>query len=301
MDISGPATDNKNIEGNKFLNKKRKKGKPIIQKTKDFYLNSFVIMEKKCIDASDSCGNGRMVNDGKNLANCKMMVFTVEGVPKLCLFALKERGSELRFDYGFSEPPWRERILLQAGTREEASLAYQSRKLTEVNKTEVEGFVKIAKLSKVYPWKTVRTKVMNESEKWKKSWKEQPTVAIELSKPQEGYDEKQEKADIQEAFLYNEKREEGDTHATFLYNEKREEAVIRAAFLYDEDFAKRPFLEPMRLQYLVKWEELSDITDHGLNLDQVRLLPTPLKWFESKPSYLLFVLMQAQSWVTVIS
>ncbi|XP_071855491.1 uncharacterized protein [Apostichopus japonicus] len=86
------------------------------------------------------------------------------------------------------------------------------------------------------------------------SWKEQPTVALELSKQQEGYDEKQEKADI---------------HATFLYNEKREEAVIRAAFLYDEDFAKRPCLEPMRPRYLVKWEELSDITDHGLNLDQI--------------------------------
>ncbi|XP_071854452.1 uncharacterized protein [Apostichopus japonicus] len=115
------------------------------------------------------------------------------------------------------------------------------------------------------------------------SWKEQPTVALELSKPQEGYDEKQEKADIHETFLYNEKREEGDIHATFmydekseeanigatfLYNEKCEEAVIRAAFLYDEDFAKRPFLNPMRPRYLVKWEELSDITDHGLNLDQ---------------------------------
>ncbi|PIK44592.1 hypothetical protein BSL78_18552 [Apostichopus japonicus] len=39
---------------------------------------------------------------------------------------------------------------------------------TVPNKTEVEAFVKIAKLSKLYPWNTVRTKVMNESEKWKK-------------------------------------------------------------------------------------------------------------------------------------
>ncbi|XP_071810871.1 uncharacterized protein [Apostichopus japonicus] len=99
-------------------------------------------------------------------------------------------------------------------------------------------------------------------------WKEQPTAAIELSKPQEGYNEKREEADIHATFLYDEKRKEADIGATFLYNEKREEAVIRAAFLYDEDFAKRPFLEPMRPRYLVKWEELSDITDHGLDLDQ---------------------------------
>ncbi|PIK47617.1 putative N-lysine methyltransferase SETD8-A-like [Apostichopus japonicus] len=132
MDISGPATDNKALvffvrncsrmetffleyRGEKISQQEAEEREPIIQKTKDFYLNSFVIMEKKCIDASDSCGNGRMVNDGKNLANCKMMVFTKEGVPKLCLFALKdvERGSELRFDYGFSELPWRERIKLK--------------------------------------------------------------------------------------------------------------------------------------------------------------------------------------------
>ncbi|PIK40970.1 putative ataxin-2-like protein-like [Apostichopus japonicus] len=41
------------------------------------------------------------------------------------------------------------------------------------------------------------------------------------------------------------------------------------AFLFDEDIAKLPYVEPMRPQQLVKWEELSDVTDHGLDIDQV--------------------------------
>ncbi|XP_071854335.1 uncharacterized protein [Apostichopus japonicus] len=40
------------------------------------------------------------------------------------------------------------------------------------------------------------------------------------------------------------------------------------ASLFDEDIAKLPYVEPMRPQRLVKWEELSDVTDHGLDLDQ---------------------------------
>ncbi|XP_071823694.1 uncharacterized protein [Apostichopus japonicus] len=72
----------------------------------------------KCIDATDSCGNGRMVNDGTNMANCKMRIVSLEGVPKLCLFALKdiEKGSELRCDYGVSDLPWRKREQIQMET-----------------------------------------------------------------------------------------------------------------------------------------------------------------------------------------
>ncbi|PIK40971.1 hypothetical protein BSL78_22184 [Apostichopus japonicus] len=39
-------------------------------------------------------------------------------------------------------------------------------------------------------------------------------------------------------------------------------------FLFDEDIAKLPYVEPMRPQQLVKWEELSDVTDQSFDLDQ---------------------------------
>lgn len=47
-----------------------------------------------------------MVNDGvRNMMNCKMQA--VSG--RLCLFATKniDRGSELRYDYGVTNLPWR--------------------------------------------------------------------------------------------------------------------------------------------------------------------------------------------------
>ncbi|XP_071849802.1 uncharacterized protein [Apostichopus japonicus] len=52
------------------------------------------------------------------------------------------------------------------------------------------------------------------------------------------------------------------------YNERYVEKEGSNAFLFDEDIAKLPYVEPMRPQQLVKWEELSDVTDHGLDLDQ---------------------------------
>ncbi|PIK49394.1 putative ataxin-2-like [Apostichopus japonicus] len=51
-------------------------------------------------------------------------------------------------------------------------------------------------------------------------------------------------------------------------NERDVEKEGSHAFLFDEDIAKLPCVEPMRPQQLVKWEELSDVTDHGLDLDQ---------------------------------
>ncbi|XP_071823328.1 uncharacterized protein [Apostichopus japonicus] len=83
----------------------------------------------KCIDATDSCGNGRMVNDGKNLANCKMRIVTVEGrVPKLCLFALKdiEEGSKLRCYHGVSDIPRRKRIQMETNKVPQESSSEQS-------------------------------------------------------------------------------------------------------------------------------------------------------------------------------
>ncbi|XP_071849653.1 uncharacterized protein [Apostichopus japonicus] len=51
-------------------------------------------------------------------------------------------------------------------------------------------------------------------------------------------------------------------------NERDAEKEGSHAFLFDEDIAKLPYVEPMRPQQLVKWEELSDVTDQSLALDQ---------------------------------
>ncbi|KAJ8039228.1 hypothetical protein HOLleu_16877 [Holothuria leucospilota] len=52
-----------------------------------------------------------MVNDSER-ANCKMKVVVVDGQPKLCLFAIKpiEKDTELRFDYGVKDLPWRKYV-----------------------------------------------------------------------------------------------------------------------------------------------------------------------------------------------
>lgn len=62
------------------------------------------------IDATHSDGLGRMVNDEcSQQANCKMKKVMVEGLPKLCLVAMKDiyPGKELRYDYGVRNLQWR--------------------------------------------------------------------------------------------------------------------------------------------------------------------------------------------------
>ncbi|PIK59075.1 putative histone-lysine N-methyltransferase pr-set7-like [Apostichopus japonicus] len=95
----------------------------------------------KCIDATDSCGNGRMVNDGTNMANCKMRIVSLEGVPKLCLFALKdiEKGSELRCDYGVSDLPWRKREQIQMETNKVPQESSSEQSVYEVDTQENNG------------------------------------------------------------------------------------------------------------------------------------------------------------------
>lgn len=55
---------------------------------------------------------GRLVNDEHRTPNCRMKLIEAEGKPHLCLFALKEiaAGSEITYDYGGKEWPWRKKV-----------------------------------------------------------------------------------------------------------------------------------------------------------------------------------------------
>ncbi|XP_030586474.1 uncharacterized protein LOC115781159 isoform X6 [Archocentrus centrarchus] len=63
-----------------------------------------------CIDASiEDKSLGRLVNDDHRRPNCKMKTVEVEGIPHLCLFALRdiEPGEEITYNYGKADWPWR--------------------------------------------------------------------------------------------------------------------------------------------------------------------------------------------------
>eukprot|EP00112_Aurelia_sp_Birch-Aquarium-sp1_P010795 Seg2294.2 transcript_id=Seg2294.2/GoldUCD/mRNA.D3Y31 product="N-lysine methyltransferase KMT5A-A" protein_id=Seg2294.2/GoldUCD/D3Y31 len=62
-----------------------------------------------CIDATNPDGRlGRLVNDSAK-PNCVMRKKLLSGVPLLCLYALEdlESNTELRYDYGVNDLPWR--------------------------------------------------------------------------------------------------------------------------------------------------------------------------------------------------
>ncbi|XP_028306998.1 uncharacterized protein LOC114465886 isoform X2 [Gouania willdenowi] len=66
-----------------------------------------------CIDGTLEDGSfGRLVNDEHKSPNCRMKLIEAEGKPHLCLFALKEitTGTEITYDYGGKEWPWRKEI-----------------------------------------------------------------------------------------------------------------------------------------------------------------------------------------------
>ncbi|ROI46639.1 N-lysine methyltransferase KMT5A [Anabarilius grahami] len=66
-----------------------------------------------CIDGALEDGSfGRLVNDEHKAPNCRMKLIEAEGKPHLCLFALKEitAGTEITYDYGGKEWPWRKEI-----------------------------------------------------------------------------------------------------------------------------------------------------------------------------------------------
>ncbi|XP_071850173.1 uncharacterized protein [Apostichopus japonicus] len=79
-----------------------------------------------------------------------------------------------------------------------------------------------------------------------------------------------EKQSCDDIFSLGESCDQQQTDVTTVLGTSNERDVEKGshAFLFDEDIAKLPYVEPMRPQQLVKWEELSDVTDHGLDLDQ---------------------------------
>ena len=48
------------------------------------------------------------------LENCKMKILDIDGSDHLCLFAYEDikKGSELRYDYGNEEAPWRHQVII---------------------------------------------------------------------------------------------------------------------------------------------------------------------------------------------
>ncbi|XP_067296145.1 N-lysine methyltransferase KMT5A-like isoform X2 [Pseudorasbora parva] len=65
-----------------------------------------------CIDASKEDGSlGRLINDNHKSPNCTMKKIVVNDRPHLCLFAVKkiEIGSEIEYNYGDSQWPWRKK------------------------------------------------------------------------------------------------------------------------------------------------------------------------------------------------
>ena len=64
------------------------------------------------IDATKPDGRlGRLVNDSAT-PNCVVKKVVVHSLPHLCLFALKDItfGTELRYDYGVKDLPWRMKL-----------------------------------------------------------------------------------------------------------------------------------------------------------------------------------------------
>uniref|UniRef100_A0A1A7Z792 SET domain-containing protein n=1 Tax=Nothobranchius furzeri TaxID=105023 RepID=A0A1A7Z792_NOTFU len=66
-----------------------------------------------CVDASvEDKSLGRLVNDDHQRPNCKMKTVEVEGLPHLCLFALRDidPGEEITYNYGKANWPWRKKV-----------------------------------------------------------------------------------------------------------------------------------------------------------------------------------------------
>jgi len=68
------------------------------------------------IDASQYDGSlGRLVNDDCHKPNANMKVITLQYLPHLCLFALRDinAGDEIRYNYGsFGHFPWHKQVCL---------------------------------------------------------------------------------------------------------------------------------------------------------------------------------------------
>lgn len=73
--------------------------------------NNCVFKSHFSIDATKPDGRlGRLINDSDS-PNCVMKKVMVYSLPHLCLFALRDivSGTELRYDYGVKDLPWRKK------------------------------------------------------------------------------------------------------------------------------------------------------------------------------------------------
>ena len=62
------------------------------------------------INAENSNCIARMVNDSpSSKANCKIKMIEIDGIPRLCLFAIRDiaQNEELRYNYDAPHLPWR--------------------------------------------------------------------------------------------------------------------------------------------------------------------------------------------------
>ncbi|KAM4593211.1 uncharacterized protein PAE49_006138 isoform 3-T3 [Odontesthes bonariensis] len=90
---------------------------PVVEtysETEATYLFDFQWKGKSwCLDASlEDQSLGRLVNDQHKAPTCKMRTIQVDGMPHLCLFALRDivPGEEITYNYGESDWPWRKQI-----------------------------------------------------------------------------------------------------------------------------------------------------------------------------------------------
>uniref|UniRef100_A0A672YNR5 SET domain-containing protein n=1 Tax=Sphaeramia orbicularis TaxID=375764 RepID=A0A672YNR5_9TELE len=85
---------------------------PVIEtysETEATFLFDFQWKGKSCLDASvEDQSLGRLVNDKHKNPNCKIL----DGMPHLCLFAIRDivPGEEVTYNYGDSDWPWRKQV-----------------------------------------------------------------------------------------------------------------------------------------------------------------------------------------------
>ncbi|TRY59363.1 hypothetical protein DNTS_005453, partial [Danionella cerebrum] len=108
-----------------------------------FFMFDFTWKQKTwCIDGTIEDGSfGRLVNDEHKGPNCRMKLIEAEGKPHLCLFALKKimAGTEITYDYGGKEWPWRKEIPLtvtSTAAQEPIKDCFQDQVITSTESTE---------------------------------------------------------------------------------------------------------------------------------------------------------------------
>ncbi|KAG2458704.1 KT5AB methyltransferase, partial [Polypterus senegalus] len=79
----------------------------------ELLLCQFLKVVLSTIDGAKDDGSvGRMINDNHKSPNCKIKKLAVDGMPHLCLFALRDilPGEEITYSYGDGPWPWRKQV-----------------------------------------------------------------------------------------------------------------------------------------------------------------------------------------------